>query len=76
LHDHHISLLDLSICTTVGHCSLIYTDVVFVADSRNMLLVNCVPLSVTIEFDTPKWWMMLVMNFTACSEVILVIGHT
>jgi hypothetical protein len=44
--------------------------------SRNFFLVNCVPLSVMMEFGTPKRWMMLVKNATACSDLILVRGRT
>jgi hypothetical protein len=38
--------------------------------------VNCVPLSVMIEFGTPKRWMMFVKNATACSDLMLVKGRT
>jgi hypothetical protein len=44
--------------------------------SRNFLLVNCVPLSVMMEFGTPKRWMMLVKNATACSDLMLFRGLT
>jgi hypothetical protein len=44
--------------------------------SRNFFLVNCVPLSVMIEFGTPKQWMMLVKNATACSDLMLFRGQT
>jgi hypothetical protein len=44
--------------------------------SRNFFLVNCVPLSVMMEFGTPKRWMMLVKNTTACSDLMLVRGRT
>jgi hypothetical protein len=40
------------------------------------LPVNWVPLSVMIEFGTPKRWMMLVKNATACSDLMLVRGRT
>jgi hypothetical protein len=45
-------------------------------NSRNLFPVNCVPLSVMTEFGTSKRWIMLVTNFTTCSEVILMICHT
>jgi hypothetical protein len=32
--------------------------------------VNCVPLSVMMEFGTPKRWMMFVKNATACSDLM------
>jgi hypothetical protein len=38
--------------------------------------VNWVPLSVMMEFGTPKRWMMLVKNATACSDLMLVRGRT
>jgi hypothetical protein len=44
--------------------------------SRNFFLVNYVPLSVMIAFGTPKRWMILVKNATACSDLILVKGRT
>jgi hypothetical protein len=44
--------------------------------SRNFFPMNCVPLSVMMEFGTPKRWMMLVKNATACSDLTLVKGQT
>jgi hypothetical protein len=44
--------------------------------SRNFFPVNCVPLSVMMEFGTLKRWMMFVKNATACSELMLVKGRT
>ena len=44
--------------------------------SRNFFPVNCVPLSVIMEFGTPKRWMMFVKNATACSDLMLVRGRT
>jgi hypothetical protein len=38
--------------------------------------VNCVPLSVMMEFGTPKRWMIFVKNVTACSDLMLVKGRT
>jgi hypothetical protein len=38
--------------------------------------VNWVPLSVMMEFGTPKRWMMLVKNATVCSNLMLVRGQT
>jgi hypothetical protein len=38
--------------------------------------VNCVPLSVMMEFGTPKRWMIFVKNTTACSDPMLVKGQT
>jgi hypothetical protein len=39
--------------------------------SRNFLPVNWVPLSVMMEFGTPKRWMMLVKNATTCLDLML-----
>jgi hypothetical protein len=44
--------------------------------SRNFFPVNYVPLSVMMEFGTPKRWMMFVKNATACSDLMLVRGQT
>jgi hypothetical protein len=44
--------------------------------SRNFFPVNYVPLSVMMEFGTPKRWMMFVKNATACSDLMLVKGWT
>jgi hypothetical protein len=44
--------------------------------SRNFFPVNCVPLSVMMEFGTPKRWMVFVKNTTACSDPMLVKGRT
>jgi hypothetical protein len=44
--------------------------------SRNFFPIYCVPLSVMMEFGTPKRWMMLVKNATACSDLMLVKGRT
>jgi hypothetical protein len=38
--------------------------------------VNCVPLSVMMEFGIPKRWMIFVKNATACSDPMLVKGQT
>jgi hypothetical protein len=37
--------------------------------------MNCVPLSVMMEFETPKRWMMLRKNSTACSDLITEINR-
>jgi hypothetical protein len=44
--------------------------------SRNFFPVNYVPLSVMMEFGTPKRWIMFVKNATACSDLMLVRGRT
>jgi hypothetical protein len=44
--------------------------------SRNFFLVNYAPLSVMMEFRTPKRWMIFVKNATTCSDPMLVKGRT
>jgi hypothetical protein len=44
--------------------------------SRNFFPVNGGPLSVMMEFGTPKRCMMLVKNANACSDLMLVRGRT
>jgi hypothetical protein len=44
--------------------------------SRNFFPVNCVSLSVMMEFGIPKRWMIFVKNATACSDPILFKGRT
>jgi hypothetical protein len=44
--------------------------------SRNFFPVNYVPLSVMMEFGTPKRWIILVKNATAYSDPMLVKGRT
>jgi hypothetical protein len=44
--------------------------------SRNFFPVNCVPLSVMMEFGTPKRWIIFVKNATTCSDPRLVKGRT
>jgi hypothetical protein len=44
--------------------------------SRNFFPVNCMPLSVMMEFGTLKRWMIFVKNATACSDLMLVKGLT
>jgi hypothetical protein len=53
LHDHPVSLLDLSFHTGVGHSGPIDMDVLFDGKFRNLFSVKCIPLSILIEFDTP-----------------------
>jgi hypothetical protein len=38
--------------------------------------VNCVPLSVMMEFGIPKRWMIFVKNVTTRSNLMLVKGRT
>jgi hypothetical protein len=44
--------------------------------SRNFFPVNCVPLSVMMEFGTPKRWMIFVKNATTSLDPMLVKGQT
>ena len=43
-------------------------------NQMNFLPVNYVPLSMMMEFGTPKRWMMSRKNITACSYLITEIG--
>jgi hypothetical protein len=45
-------------------------------NSKNFLHVNWDPLSVMMEFGTPKRWTMSVKNVIACSALRFVMGHT
>ena len=38
--------------------------------------MNCVPLSVMMEFGTPKRWIIFLKNAIACSDPMLVKGRT
>jgi hypothetical protein len=60
----------------MSYGGLVHTDVVVVAEVQELFPVNCVPLSVMIEFGTPNRWMMLVKNAIACSDLMLVKGRT
>jgi hypothetical protein len=42
---------------------------------RNFFPVNCVPLSVMLEFGTPNQWLMSRKKSTTWSDLILVMGH-
>ena len=44
-------------------------------NQMNFLPVNCVPLSMMMEFGTPKRWMMSRKNITTCSDLIVEIGR-
>ena len=44
-------------------------------NQRNFVPVNCVPLSVIMEFGTPKQWMMSRKNSMACLDLIEEIGR-
>ena len=59
-------------CTMVPQSMLMWWSS---QNQRNFFPVNCVPLSVMIEFGTPNRWMMSVKNNTACSDLITVIGR-
>ena len=68
-------MLDLLVRSGVHDDGPIAPDVVFIANQRNFLSVNCVPLSVMMEFGTPKQWMMLRKNSMAYSDLIIEIGR-
>jgi hypothetical protein len=60
----------------VSHGSPVHPGVVILAEVQDFLPVNWVPLSVMMEFGTPKRWMMLVKNATACSDLMLFRAQT
>jgi hypothetical protein len=60
----------------VSYGDPVHTDVVVIAEVQELFSVNCVPLSVMMEFGTPNRWMRLVKNATACSDLMLVKGRT
>jgi hypothetical protein len=68
-------VLDLPICAGVRYGGPIDADVVVIIESEESLPVNCVPLSVMMEFRTPKRWMMSRRNYTAYSDLIVEIGQ-
>ena len=63
-------MLDLPVRVGVHHVSPINADGVFIIELEELFLVNCVPLSVIMEFRTPKRWTMSRKNNTACSDLI------
>ena len=50
-------------------------DVAAITKLEEFFPVNCVPLSVMMEFGTPKQWMMSRKNNTACLDLIVEIGR-
>ena len=67
-------MLDLPVCSGVHDGGPIDPDVLFTQNQRNFLPVNCVPLSVMMEFGNPNRWTMSVKNNMACLDLITVIG--
>jgi hypothetical protein len=51
----------------VCHSSPINPDVVFITELEDFFSVNCVPLSVMMEFSSPNRWMILMKKSTTCS---------
>jgi hypothetical protein len=76
LQNHAVGTLYLPIRHGVSHGGPVHPDVVILAEVQDFLSVNWVPLSVMMEFGTPKRWMMLVKNATACSDLMLFRGRT
>jgi hypothetical protein len=58
-------------CATTAQSTLIWLSS---QNLRNFFPVNCVSLSVIMEFGTLKRWMMSVKNLTASSDLIFAIG--
>jgi hypothetical protein len=54
LQDHVVGALDLPVRPGVRHGRPIHTDMVIIAKIKELLLVNCMPLLVMMEFGTPK----------------------
>jgi hypothetical protein len=74
LQDHTIRTLNLPIhlgCAMAAQSTRMWWSS---QNLRNFFPMNCVPWSKMMEFGTPKWWIMLVKNFTASSYLIVVIG--
>ena len=67
-----------STCPFVRGCATAAQSIWMCCSSHNQmnfLLVNYVPLSMMMEFGTPKRWMMSRKNSTACSDLIVEIGR-
>jgi hypothetical protein len=60
----------------VSYGGPVHLNVVVLAEVRELPASELVPLSVMMEFETPKRWMMLVKNVTACSDLMLFRGRT
>jgi hypothetical protein len=69
-------MLYLPIRHGVSHGGPVHPDVVILAEVQELSAGDWVPLSVMMEFGTPKRWMMLVKNATACSDLMLFRGRT
>ena len=68
-------MLDLPVRAGVRHGGPIDADVVFIAESKELFPMNCVPLSIVMEFGTPKRWTISRKNSTACSDLIIEISR-
>jgi hypothetical protein len=60
----------------MSHGGPIHPDVVILAEVQELSACELGPLSVMMEFGTPKRWMILVKNATACSDLMLFRGRT
>jgi hypothetical protein len=60
----------------VSYGSPVHPDVVVLAEVEELSTSELGALSVMMEFGTPKRWMMLVKNATACSDLMLFRGRT
>ena len=68
-------MLHLPVCAGVCHGGPIDVDVVFIVESKELFQVNCMLLSMIMEFETPKRWTMSRKNIMACSDLITEIGR-
>jgi hypothetical protein len=76
LQNHAVCAFNLPVRPRVSDGGPVDSDVVVVTEPEELLPRELVPLSVMMEFGTPKWWMMSMRNFTASSDLIVVIGLT
>jgi hypothetical protein len=65
LQNHAVGTFHLPIRHGVSHGSAVHPDMVILTEVQEILAGELVPLSVMMEFGTPKRWMMLVKNATA-----------
>jgi hypothetical protein len=76
LQNHVVGTFYLPIRHGVSHGGPVHPDVVILAEVQELAAGELVPLSVMMEFETPKRWMMLVKNATTCSDLMLFRGRT
>jgi hypothetical protein len=60
----------------VSYGGPVHPDVVILVEVQELSAGELGVVSVMMEFGTPKLWMMLVKNTTACSDLMLFRGRT